>query len=60
MKSKEQIPERILNDLKKSGLRPEDFAIEPLRSEEELIDRLGFTQIREWLKQFHDENKMER
>jgi len=45
MKGKQQIPEWIGNDLKKSGLKPEDFAIEPLQSKEELIDRLGFAHI---------------
>lgn len=35
----------IISDLTKSGLTPEDFRVEPLRSEAELRERLGFTQV---------------
>jgi len=40
-----QIPDWILEDLTKSGLNPENFPIEPLRSKDELMDRLGFSKI---------------
>lgn len=33
----------IIEDLTKSGLTPTDFTVEPLRSEAELKERLGFT-----------------
>jgi len=35
----------ILEDLKKSGLDIENFPVEPLKSESELKERLGFTSI---------------
>ncbi|HEX3035421.1 MAG TPA: DUF3854 domain-containing protein, partial [Thermodesulfobacteriota bacterium] len=35
----------IIADIKKSGLAPDNFTADPLRDEEELKRRLGFTQI---------------
>ncbi len=44
----------IVEDLTKSGLKPELFAVEPLKNEEELKERLGFTAIKDesgnWVK----------
>ncbi|MGE5444529.1 MAG: DUF3854 domain-containing protein [Ignavibacteriales bacterium] len=37
----------IIKDLAKSGLTPENFAVEPLRSKAELEARLGFTIIKD-------------
>lgn len=39
------LDEWIVEDLEKSGLTPENFTIEPLRSEAALKERLGFTRI---------------
>ncbi|MCH7535648.1 MAG: DUF3854 domain-containing protein, partial [Bacteroidetes bacterium] len=37
----------IIEDLKKSGLNPDNILIEPLTSEAELRERLGFTKIKD-------------
>jgi len=46
----------ILEDLAKSGLTPENFAIEPIIDEKQIKERLGFSMIKDdngnWVKIF--------
>ena len=45
MKQCNEIPAWLLEDLHNSGLGLDNFPIEPLRSKDELMERLGFHQI---------------
>lgn len=47
MKDKIQYPDWVFSDLQKSGLTPENFEIEPAKNEVELIERLGFSSIKD-------------
>jgi uncharacterized protein DUF3854 len=52
-KSDSEFSAWIIEDLNKSGLTPANFIIEPLRSELELKERLGFTRIKDKSEKVH-------
>lgn len=47
MKENSQYPDWVIEDLKRSGLTPEILHIEPVKNDVELMERLGFSSIKD-------------